>query len=401
VIGVGVAACWVAMAGILTRLVLRRLPVLAPVALGIGAGLVLVFLVVTFFDVPLGSGTDEVVYQSQAEAVSRSLSLTGDVTSRYAVLDEGKYGWPAVLGTVYWLSGADSPYLGIFLNGTVTYMALLLVAAVGQRLFPTVRPNPLHVALMITAPAVLMFGVSLMREPWAWLAIAIGMHSLLSAQRGRRAEAIGLLLVACAAAFWIRTPLAVIIVGAWGGGLFVSWVYRRTGPLGAVAALTGCFVAGLQVLVPILAAAGYSPQLLLIARDYLAAIASTGFVSRDPFTIVGMIEALVRVGVGPLPWEYRPSPVWGWIFLNQVHWLVVAGLALLAWRRRGGDAARVALLAFCVVLLAGIAIGLTNYGIVVRMRASLVVAVIPLAWGAFATERGRLEADEVDQVAGS
>ena len=142
-IGVGVAACWIAVAGILTRLVLRRLPVLAPVALGIAATLVLVFLVIAFFDNPLGSGTDEVVYQGQAEAVSRSLSLTGDVTSRYAVLDEGKYGWPdPCLQDVYWLTGADSPYLGIFLNGTVTYMALLLVAAAGQRLFPTSAAPP-------------------------------------------------------------------------------------------------------------------------------------------------------------------------------------------------------------------------------------------------------------------
>ena len=56
---------------------------------------------------------------------------------------------------------------------------------------------------------------------------------------------------------------------------------------------------------------------------------------------------------------------------------------------------------FGVLWGVGIAIGLTNYGIVVRMRASLVVAVIPLAWGAFAPVRGRLRADEVDQVAGS
>lgn len=397
-IGVGIAACCLALSGFITRVVLRRIPLLAPVAAGIAACLVLVFLVIVFLDAPLGSGTDEVVYQTQAEAVSRSLSLTGDVTSRYAVLDEGKYGWPAVLGTVYWISGTDSPYLGIFINATVTFVALLLVAAAAQRLFPSVRPNLLHVMLAVSAPAVLMFGVSLMREPWAWLAIAVGMHALISAQRGRRAEAVGLLLLSFTVAFWIRTPLAVILVGAWGGGLFVSWVYRRAGLLGAATALAGCFAVGLQILVPILAAAGYSPQLLLIARDYLASVSTTGFISRDPFTLLGMVEALVRVGLGPLPWEYRPAPVWGWVLLNQVHWLVVAGLAAVAWRRHGSDIARVALLAFCVVLLAGLAIGLTNYGIVVRMRASLIIAVIPLAWGALAPERGLCRAVEHDQV---
>lgn len=397
-IALGVAACCVAIAGAITRVVLRRLPLLAPVVGGIATCLLLVFLVVTFFDNPLGSGTDELVYQNQAEAVSRSLSLTGDVTSRYAVLDEGKFGWPAVLGTVYWLSGTDTPYLGVFINATVTYVALLLVAAAGQRLFPSVRPNLLHVVLMASAPAVLMFGVSLMREPWAWLAIAVGIHALVSALRARRVEAAALLLVSCTVAFWIRTPLAVIIVGACGGALLVAWVYRKLGLPGAAATLAVCFAIGLKALVPVLAAAGYSPQLLLIARDYLATVSTTGFVSRDPFTMVGMVEALVRVGLGPLPWEYRPAPVWGWVMLNQVHLLVVAALAVMAWRKRGGDVARVALLAFSVVLLAGIAVGLTNYGIVVRMRASLVVAVIPLAWGALTTERGRRETDEYDQV---
>lgn len=398
-IALAVAACWVAIAGGLTRFVLRRLPVLTPVALGIAACLVLGFLVVAFFDNPLGSGTDEVVYQNQAEAVSRSLSLTGDVTSRYAVLDEGKYGWPAVLGTMYWLSGTLTPYLGVFVNATVTYMALLLVATAGQRLFPTVRPTLLHVALLASAPAVLLFGVSLMREPWAWLAIAIGVNALISALRGHRTQAAALLVVSSTVAFWIRTPLAVIIVAGFIGAILVGWVYRRVGTLGAAAALAGCFVVGLQVLVPILAAAGYSPQLLLVARDYLAAISTTGFIARDPFTVVGMAEALVRVGFGPLPWEYRPLPVWGWIMLNHLHWLAVAALAISTWRYRGTDAARVALLAFCVVLLAGIAVGLTNYGIVVRMRASLVIAVLPLAWGALALQHGGSRSKHHDDMA--
>ena len=398
-IGLAVAACWVAVAGGLTWIVLRRLPALKPVALGVGAVLLLVFLVVTFFDVPLGSGTDEVVYQNQAEAVSRSLALTGDVTSRYAVLDEGKYGWPAALGTMYWLSGTTTPYLGVFVNATVAYMTLLLVAAAGQRLFPMTRPTILHVALLVSAPAVVMFGVSLLREPWAWLAITVGLHALLSAVRDRRAQAAALLLVSCTLAFWVRTPLAVIIAAAVGGALVVAWVYRKVGALGAVAALAGGFVVGLQVLVPLLAAAGYSPQQLLVARDYLAAISTTGFLARDPFTVVGMVEALARVGFGPLPWEYRPLAVWGWVLVNHVQWLAVAALALSALRRRGRDIARVAVLAFCVVLLAGIAVGLTNYGIVVRMRASLVIAVLPLAWGAQALELGRGKAEHKEEVA--
>lgn len=72
--------------------------------------------------------------------------------------------------------------------------------------------------------------------------------------------------------------------------------------------------------------------------------------------------------------------MWLWVLANWGYWMVVLVLAVLAVRA-GANAATVALTTFCLVLLAGLALGLTNYGIVVRMRATLMVAVLPLVFG--------------------
>ena len=376
------AFVWLGLSLGVAWLVCSRMPLLAPVAGGLAVSLLAVYLAVVFFDVPFGSGTDEVVYHTQASGVGRSLLLTGETASRYVMLDEGKHGWPTVLGVLYWFSGSTSPYVGLFVNANVTFAALLLSAAAGQRIYPASRPGPWHVMLLVASPTVLFLGVSLLRDPLAWLAIALSVHALLVLLRSRAALGAAVLLLACLLAFWLRAPLAVIIVAASVGALMVIPAYRRWGVGGAMITMLAAFLAGLQVLVPLLAAAGYSPSLLLIARDYLATISTTGFIARDPFTPVGMVEALVRVGVGPFPWEYAPAAVWAWVLGNHLYWLAVLALAVLAIRRYGMDLPRMALLAFCTVLLAGIAVGLTNYGIVVRMRGSLIIAALPLAWGA-------------------
>lgn len=383
------AFAWLGLSGVIAWLVCGRLPRLAPVAGALAVTLLAVFLTVTFFDVPFGSGTDEVVYHTQASGVSRSIMLTGDTASRYVMLDEGKHGWPTVLGVLYWLSGSSSPYVGLFVNANVTFAALLLSAAAGQRMFPASRPGPWHAVLLLASPTVLFLGVSLLREPWAWLAIALSVHAVLFIVRGRASLGGLVLVLALLLAFWVRTPLAVIITAASAGALLVVPPYRRWGFAGAALTMLVAFAVGLQVLVPLLAAAGYSPALLLIARDYLAAISTTGFVARDPFTMVGMAEALVRVGLGPFPWEYAPATVWAWVLGNHLYWLALLALTVASIRRYGLDLPRVAIIAFCIVLLAGIAVGLTNYGIVVRMRGSLIIATLPLAWGALPVATSR------------
>lgn len=394
-IALAIGSLWLALSVVAGMIVSRRYPQLASVAAVLGLAVVAIFLTITFLDMPYGSGTDEVVYHSQASGVRLSLALTGDVTSQYASLDQGKYGWPTVLGVIYWLAGNTSPYLGVFINANLTFVTLLLAAVAGQRLYPRTTPGPWHALMLVGSPTVLIFGASLLREASAWLAVILSVHAVLCALRRRKAVALGLLLVAEALALWVRTPLAVIIAAAFVAAVFLAAVFRRWGLRVAAVVLVGSFGAGLKVLVPVLAAAGYSPSLLLVARDYLATVSTTGFVARDPFTPLGMVEALVRVGFGPFPWEYAPAGVWLWVLGNHLYWLALVVVVVLALRRGGLDPARVAVVTLCAILLAGIAVGLTNYGIVVRMRGTLVIAVLPLAWGGLSGMRRQTTTQEV------
>lgn len=394
-IALAIGSLWLTLSIAAGLVVSRRYPQLASVSAVLGLAVLAIFLTITFLDMPYGSGTDEVVYHSQASGVRLSLVLTGDITSQYASLDQGKYGWPTVLGVIYWLAGNTSPYLGVFINANLTFITLLLAAAAGQRLYPRTSPGPWHTLMLVASPTVLIFGASLLREASAWLAVILSVHALLCALRQRKVVAIGLLLAAVGLAMWVRTPLAVIITAAFAAAVVLAVVFQKWGLKAAIAVLVGSFAVGLKVLVPVLATAGYSPSLLLVARDYLASISTTGFVARDPFTPAGMVEALVRVGFGPLPWEYAPAAVWVWVLGNQLYWLALVVVAVLALRRWGLDPVRIGVVALCTVLLAGIAVGLTNYGIVVRMRGTLVIAVLPLAWGGLS---GRFRKPAVEEA---
>ena len=163
--------------------------------------------------------------------------------------------------------------------------------------------------------------------------------------------------------------------------LVVTWYWQRININDATVAMSLMSVLGLQALAQVTAAFGYSAEALFATRDYLAVSASTGFAPSDPFTPLGLARALVQVGIGPMPWEYRPSPVWGWVFANWVYWVAIIGLALQGMRRAGVTFTAVALVVFACILLGGLAVALTNYGIVVRMRGPVMIALLPLVCG--------------------
>src|SRR4051794_26710014 len=92
-----------------TWLTCRRYPVVRGLVPWLLTVLAAASIVVGLLNRPLGSGTDETVYQRQADSVWFSLVLTGRVNSDTVVLDEGKWGWPTMLGLAYRFVGGDSP----------------------------------------------------------------------------------------------------------------------------------------------------------------------------------------------------------------------------------------------------------------------------------------------------
>jgi hypothetical protein len=395
-IEVALVAVAVLVAALVTLFVCRALPVVACSLPWLITCLTAIATLVFLLAMPYGSGTDELIYQAQALGVQRSWVLTGGPDdSQFAILDPGKTGWPIILGTLYYISGSDNPYLGVAVNAVVSYLALLLSVAAGARLNPGVQWREWYGLFIVANPALWLFGPSLLRESWAWLCVVLVVHGLLWLLQGARA-APGLLTMAAGAAlaYWVRAPLAPILVAAALVGWFVAIVWRRFGTKTAVVSLMLAGAGGTMVLVPLLGVLGVSPEALVATRDYLADSASTGFATGSPLTPTGLAQALLHVGLGPLPWELRPSPVWVWVIVNWAFWLTLLALVVQGLRRRRLSQGTVALIVFSLVLLAGLAVGLTNYGIVTRMRATVALAVLPLAFAAMAPSRSTQSLEE-------
>lgn len=362
----------------------RRFPELRGLVPWLLTALAAATILVVLLNRPYGSGTDELIYQRQARSVWASLLLTGRVDSETVILDQGKWGWPTVLGVAYRVVGTDNPYVGIAINVVIAYLALLLAAAAGCRVWGTRRWTWWMGAPFVLSPTVLLFSPSLSRETWVWLSVAIAMHGLIFLLERRRLLGLVVLMSGCLIVYWIRTPMAAIILGAAIAAVVLAWIWRRWGTWPAVVSLVVMAVVGQRLIVVALTAIGLTPEALFIARDYLAESATTGFPPSDPLTPGGLAMSLLRVGIGPLPWELRPAPVWGWVLVNWAFWIAVVVAAVVAVRRSGLTATRLALLVFAGVILVGLALSLTNYGIVVRMRATVVIALLPLVWGLLA-----------------
>ena len=346
----------------------------------LGAATILVVLL----NRPYGSGTDELAYQRQAKSVFASLVLTGQVNSDTVILDEGKWGWPTILGLAYRAVGTDNPYVGIAINVVIAYLALLLAAAAGCRVWGDRQWRWWMGPVFVVSPTVLTLGPSLMRENWSWLSVAIALHGVIWLLEGRRFLGFAVLAGGCLVAYWIRTPLAGMLLGGAVAAVLVAWIWRRWGKWPTFVGIAVMTIVGQRLATAALGAIGITPEALFIARDYLSESATTGFSPSDPFTPTGLAMSLLRVGVGPFPWELRPTPVWAWIFVNWVFWILILALVVLALRRAGLTATTVALVAFAGVTLTGLALTLTNYGIVTRIRPTIVIALLPLAWGALA-----------------
>jgi len=130
----------------------------------------------------------------------------------------------------------------------------------------------------------------------------------------------------------------------------------------------------------------YSPGFVDDNRDYLAE-ATTGFSTPDrpPGTlglIVSGLETLPRALIGPAPDEIGPQPVWLWVVANTVYWLVLLAAVVVRFPGRAdaptNTGVGVALVLIAAVAIVGMAVTLTNYGIVVRMRGMPTFLLLPL-----------------------
>ncbi|MBW4919451.1 hypothetical protein, partial [Klebsiella pneumoniae] len=93
-----------------------------------------------------------------------------------------------------------------------------------------------------------------------------------------------------------------------------------------------------------------------------------------------------RAFLGPFPWEWRPTPGMLLAVLEGAFWGIALVLSVLYLRRCMSGAATkfqrnasLALMAMTFVMVMVLAVGISNYGMLARLRPIALPMVIPLA----------------------
>jgi hypothetical protein len=329
---------------------------------------------------PFFLATDGPRYDAQAVDIARQLA-----GGRSGIdINQGKVGWPTMLGTVYAVLGRV-PLAGILISCTVVALTAAVTGKAAVAAWGRCPTLPL-VAIFCLSPSFLLLGPSLMREPLCWFGTALA--TLAAIRRIRAARGwIAPLLLGALVLFWVRTLLGVLVVGGLLLGYVLVALKRRYGwTVSAIA--SGAVSAAMLLLVgPVLALAGQDLLSVAEGRGYLAESATTGFGSVPSTSggVTGLLQAgvqsLPRVLLGPFPWEVGLAAVWLWIIANSLVWWATIVLIWRAGRRAAWDDVVLTAVVAGLVVLMGMAVVLTNYGIVVRLRSDVVVLLVPVVLG--------------------
>ncbi|MGO4692091.1 hypothetical protein [Glaciibacter sp. 2TAF33] len=375
---------FVAGLGLVGFLSMRMLG-LARYGVTVFTGLVVIGCIITMIFGPFFLGADGPEYDLQA--VDVSLRLHGE--RLHAELTGGKEGWPLLLGAAYSLVGRV-PFVGILLNCIAVGVSAVFVASTAKLLWGKFSPTALYLWYFGT-PLIALLGPSLMREALCWMAISMLAFGAVALAR-RRAHAVWPILVGAGALFAVRTSLAVLVITA----LAMSWMVcillaKKRYFMVALTMAAGVAIAS-TVLGSVLDGLGFSEQFLQANRVYISADATTGFASSSLQPgLLGLLstaaQVFPRVVLGPYPWEIQLAPAWIWVATNTIAWLVLLILAIRSLTFEGRRRVRMVALLAVALLLFGMSLSLTNYGIIVRMRGACVFLLLPLVLGG--AQRGR------------
>jgi hypothetical protein len=318
--------------------------------------------------------TDAIVYDRDASAIADFLRGDG----RFPKMLPGHAAWPILLGGIYYAFG-DHPLLGLVLNSGIVGVAVVFVSRAAVEFSGAVSAR-LTVAAILLMPLALLYGPSLMREAISWLGIAmLGCGAALTVTRLRAGPVI--LAAGGLVSISIRPTLGLFVtLAAVGTAVAVRLLMRRRFALLAVVVVgsaLGAYFLGPSVITVL----EFSPEYVEDNRDDLALAATgfdvptTGLTGSIGLTLTGLLT-LPRAVLGPLPSEVGPEPVWLWVIANTLYWFAL--LVLVIVRYRGRPEVGAVLLLTTGMALVGIAITLTNYGIVVRMRGMPMFLMLPL-----------------------
>ena len=342
--------------------------------------------IVVWYAFPAWISGDVAVYEAQA--LGRQ-----DVTA-------GKEGFAILLGALYRAIG-HAPAAGLLLNAVFMGLFVIVVARTARRLGSR-RASTVAAVLAVLLPPFVWWGSQLLREPPMWILIALAADTAVAmAVDGLSWRRATWLLVTCLAMLTIRAPVAAVFAVSLALGLVLASAPRFGDHIRRMAMIAGAIALAIFLFprLPALQSLQEEDSASIVhSRNYLATTAKTGFGEVAAPTTSGLFgqlpTALSLVTLGPLPWQLPASGLPA--VADTLAWWFV-----LAWgvrgfgpiHRRFGRAGWLLILPAAALLVA-LALTLANFGIVIRMRAMVVVLLLPYAAVglAIATERGRVSA---------
>ncbi|WP_140425553.1 hypothetical protein [Cryobacterium sp. N21] len=338
--------------------------------------LVAIGCLVTAFFGPFFLAPDGPIYDAQAHGFASDLrNERNDIG-----LTNGKEGWPILLGSVYYVFGRVT-FVGVIINCLATASSAVFVARTAQIISGTFSSKKMYLWYVCT-PLFAVLGPSLMREALCWLGISMICYALASLWNGR----IGRLWIGGAGLFifgTVRTSLAILVLCALILGLLIVVLIRKKMRLTLTVTSVISVIIASTALSVALDSLGVTEESLQLNRVYISVDATTGFAASSLQPGVGgfltmALQVFPRLVLGPFLWEFGLAPVWVWVGANSIAWLAILYIAIRSIRRMKDGTIGVILLAASGLLLLAMSVSLTNYGIVVRMRGSTMIMLLPL-----------------------
>lgn len=321
--------------------------------------------------------SDTLGYFETASALSGHGGEAGDV-----FLVSGKEGFVRLLSVVFRLG---SPDMGtpIAVNAVLIGLTVVVSMKATTLLLSGTEARTIP-AVFAFFPPLLVWGSQGLREAGVFLGISLMVLAAAHLQKSFTVGGIAGLALATAFLFVFRGGIAVVVLG----GVLVGLALSRRGFRGSTGPLL--------IVVPGAALAAYASQTVpyfndiqrsyfdaerqAVVRDSLSQ-ANSGF-EQSLSGPLGLLASMARVVMGPYPWEWLTYPV---AVPDVLAWLVAGVLVLRTFRTARSPFLLLAGPALAIAV--AIALGVTNYGMLLRVRAMIVVVLVPLLAHALAGRR--------------
>lgn len=338
---------------------------------------------------------DGPTWHGLAVTVSEFLQGISDDTEG---LREGRAGYSWITGMLYAALG-HSPALLIVLNFLAQAILIITISKITIRFAVSIGSADQRIKMASSAawilaltPSIFIWVPQILRETIASSIVSLALLGAIAWLQDRRGRYILLTVVSLGLLFWIRATMASGVIAAFVAAAIMVTPLRTKYSAGIRMGVGGILFAGVLAIIPRL---GVSQSLTLESRatdlSYLARTATTAYVdnagvySSDPYMAVATVN-LPRTIFGPFPWELDASPGMVLALLEAVTWWGAIGITGLWLFRRKSSAiseeSNNGILKVLMIVAAGLllvcAVGISNYGMLSRIRPAAYVCLVPI-----------------------